>query len=86
MFSKIMCISFRQLFITHPVSIHGSFRGESQFMGYLLDSEPFRLISWAARLRYLSGPIIAESREEREERNIRVVVLPEPASRNGIVW
>lgn len=55
-------------------------------MGYLLDSEPFRLISWAARLRYLSGPIIAESREEREERNIRVVVLPEPASRNGIVW
>jgi hypothetical protein len=28
----------------------------------------------------LSGPIMAESREEREERHERMVILPEPTS------
>ena len=35
-------------------------------------------------LGYMSGPIIEESREEREERHRRFVVLPEGASPTGI--
>jgi hypothetical protein len=40
--------------------------------------------SWASFLAYMSGPITAESLEEREERLKHVVFLPEPISATGI--
>jgi hypothetical protein len=42
------------------------------------------LISWASRLRYMSGPIIEESSEERKERERRIITLPEEACPTGI--
>jgi hypothetical protein len=35
-------------------------------------------------LEYTSGPITAESTEEREERQSHVVILPEPTNTAGI--
>jgi hypothetical protein len=42
------------------------------------------LTSWVSRLRYMSGPGIAESQEERKACQSRIVVLPEEASPTGI--
>jgi hypothetical protein len=35
-------------------------------------------------LGYMSGPVKASSQQEREERQSRIVTLPEPASCTGI--
>jgi arylamine N-acetyltransferase len=43
---------------------------------------PFDILGFC--LGYMSGPIIAESPQEREERHKRVVILPQPASPTGI--
>lgn len=54
--------------------------------GYRFDrmvfSGPFDILGFF--LGYMSGPILAESREEHEERHKRVVVLPEEACPTGI--
>jgi hypothetical protein len=75
--------------IAHRVSTldaAGSVLGEDGKGGYCFDrmtfTDSFNILGFF--LGYISGPIIAESREEREERNIRVVILPESASRAGI--
>ncbi len=64
----------------------GSVLDEDGKGGYRFDrmvfKDPFDILGFF--LGYMSGPITAESTEEREERHKRVVMLPEPASRAGI--
>ncbi len=44
--------------------------------------DPFDILGFF--LGYMSGPMMAESPQEREEPHKRVVVLPEPARPTGI--
>jgi hypothetical protein len=54
--------------------------------GYRFDrmvfKDPFDILGFF--LGYMSGPVTAESPEEREDRQSRGVILPEPASIAGI--
>lgn len=56
-------------------------KGGNRFDRMAFDG-PFDILGFF--LGYMSGPITAESTEEREERMKRVVMLPEPASCTGI--
>ena len=64
----------------------GSVLDEDGKGGYRFDrmafKDPFDILGFF--LGYMSGPITAESTEEREARIKRVVVLPEVASCTGI--
>ncbi len=64
----------------------GSVLDEDGKGGYRFDriafKDPFDILGFF--LGYMSGPLIAESREEREDRHKRVVMLPEGASPTGI--
>ena len=64
----------------------GSVLDEDGKGGYCFDrmtfKDPFDILGFF--LGYMSGPVLAESSEEREEHQSRVVVLPEPASTTGI--
>jgi hypothetical protein len=64
----------------------GSVLDEDGKGGYRFDrmafNGPFDILGFY--LGYMSGPIIEESQEEREERHHRFVALPEGASPTGI--
>jgi hypothetical protein len=60
----------------------GSVLDEDGKGGYRFDRMTFK--TPIDILGYMSGPIIEESREEREERHQRFVALPEVASPTGI--
>jgi hypothetical protein len=64
----------------------GSVLDEDGKGGYRFDrmnfKDPFDILGFF--LGYMSGPIITESAEEREERQSRIVTLPEIAGRAGI--
>ena len=64
----------------------GSVLDEDGKGGYCFDrmtfKDPFDILGFF--LGYMSGPILPESREGREERHKRVVLLPEGASPTGI--
>ncbi len=64
----------------------GSVLDEDGKGGYRFDRMAFKdpLDILGFFLGYMSGPIIAESTEEQQERMQRVVILPEPASCAGI--
>ncbi len=71
--------------IAHRISVLdavGSALDEDGKGGYCFDrmvfKDPFDILGFF--LGYMSGSIIAESREDREERHKRVVILPEPTS------
>lgn len=60
----------------------GSVLDEDGKGGYCFDRMAFKdpLDILGFFLGYMSGPVLAESSPEREERQSRVVILPEPAS------
>jgi hypothetical protein len=64
----------------------GSVLDEDGKGGYRFDrmtfKDPFDILGFF--LGYMSGPMITESAEEREERQSRIVTLPERAGRAGI--
>ncbi len=64
----------------------GSVLDEDGKGGYRFDrmtfNSPFDILGFF--LGYMSGPVTAESPQEREERMKRIVILPEPASPTGI--
>jgi hypothetical protein len=64
----------------------GSVLDEDGKGGYRFDrmafKDPFAILGFF--LGYMSGPILAESREEREERLKYAVILPEPANTTRI--
>ncbi len=71
--------------IAHRMStldVVGSVLDEDGKGGYCFDrmtfKDSFDILGFF--LGYMSGPILAETAEEREERHKRVVMLPEPAS------
>ncbi len=64
----------------------GSVLDEDGKGGYHFDrmafNGPFDILGFF--LGYMSGPILAESPQEHEERMKQVVILPEPTSATGI--
>jgi hypothetical protein len=71
--------------ITHQMNTReavGSVLDEDGKGGYRFDRMTFK--NAIDILGYMSGPIIEESREEREERHHRFVALPETTSPTGI--
>lgn len=73
-------------FSMNTLDAAGSVLDEDGKGGYCFDhmtfNDPFDILGFF--LGYMSGPVIAESQEERKARQSRIVVLPEAASPTGI--